>query len=134
MLVKSVEAQNSHVGVVWKIRGVVCGLSHRYCSRHLTEAQNYECSQARHGHGSLVIKVTDSLLACREFEARATEDPSCRDQMHAKSAEIQTSSRWCGVEVRRGRYQLRCRPLHLTMVQNYEICRQKLSSSPIVRR
>ncbi|GFS84230.1 hypothetical protein TNCV_2365641 [Trichonephila clavipes] len=28
----------------------------------------------------------------------------------------QTSSRWCGVVVRRGRCQLRCGPRHLTMV------------------
>ncbi|GFV92232.1 uncharacterized protein TNCV_1896681 [Trichonephila clavipes] len=31
----------------------------------------------------------------------------------------ETSSRWCGVEVRRGGCQLRCRLCHLTMVQNY---------------
>ncbi|GFT03301.1 uncharacterized protein TNCV_2984861 [Trichonephila clavipes] len=37
------------------------------------------------------------------------------------------SSRWCGVVVRRGRCQLRCRPRHLTMVQNYVVRRQKPS-------
>ncbi|GFW55181.1 uncharacterized protein TNCV_115671 [Trichonephila clavipes] len=37
----------------------------------------------------------------------------------------ETSSRLCGVEVRRGRCQLRCRPRHLTMVQNYVVRRQK---------
>ncbi|GFU86052.1 uncharacterized protein TNCV_636811, partial [Trichonephila clavipes] len=36
----------------------------------------------------------------------------------------ETSSRWCGVVVRRG-CQLRCRPRHLTMVQNYVVRRQK---------
>ncbi|GFW82982.1 uncharacterized protein TNCV_4604091 [Trichonephila clavipes] len=30
----------------------------------------------------------------------------------------ETSSRWCGVVVRRAGCQLRCRPRHLTMVQN----------------
>ncbi|GFW00742.1 hypothetical protein TNCV_2305151 [Trichonephila clavipes] len=30
------------------------------------------------------------------------------------------TSRWCGMEVRRRGFQLRCRPRHLTMVQNYE--------------
>ncbi|GFU63387.1 uncharacterized protein TNCV_44331 [Trichonephila clavipes] len=30
------------------------------------------------------------------------------------------SSRWCGVVVRRGWCQLKCRPRHLTMLQNYE--------------
>ncbi|GFX71155.1 uncharacterized protein TNCV_3649201 [Trichonephila clavipes] len=38
----------------------------------------------------------------------------------------ETSSHWCGVVVRRGRRcQLRCRPRHSTMVQNYHIHRQK---------
>ncbi|GFS89901.1 transposable element Tc1 transposase [Trichonephila clavipes] len=41
----------------------------------------------------------------------------------------ETSSRWCGVVVRRGGCQLRCRPRHLTMVQNYVVCRQKPSCS-----
>ncbi|GFX89770.1 hypothetical protein TNCV_3712021 [Trichonephila clavipes] len=45
--------------------------------------------------------------------------------MHVKSVDAQTSSRWCGVEVRRGG----CRPRHLTMVQNYEVHRLKPSSS-----
>ncbi|GFU58225.1 uncharacterized protein TNCV_314971 [Trichonephila clavipes] len=37
----------------------------------------------------------------------------------------ETSSRWCGVVVRRGRCQLRRRPRHLTMVQNYVVHHQK---------
>ncbi|GFX48351.1 alpha-1,3-glucosyltransferase [Trichonephila clavipes] len=37
----------------------------------------------------------------------------------------QTSSRRCGVVVRRGGCQLRYRPRHLTMVQNYEFRRHK---------
>ncbi|GFT96064.1 uncharacterized protein TNCV_313371 [Trichonephila clavipes] len=41
----------------------------------------------------------------------------------------ETSSRWCSVVVRRGWYQLRCRPRLLTMVQNYVVRRQKPSSS-----
>ncbi|GFX29082.1 uncharacterized protein TNCV_2072331 [Trichonephila clavipes] len=39
----------------------------------------------------------------------------------------ETSSRWCVVVVRRGGCQLRCRPRHLTMVQNYVVRRQKPS-------
>ncbi|GFU48329.1 pro-Pol polyprotein [Trichonephila clavipes] len=42
---------------------------------------------------------------------------------------VETSSRWCGVVVRRGWCQLRCRPRHLTMVQNYVVRRQKPSCS-----
>ncbi|GFW31439.1 uncharacterized protein TNCV_1287871 [Trichonephila clavipes] len=41
----------------------------------------------------------------------------------------ETSSRWCGVVVRREGCQLRCRPRHLTMVQNYVVRRQKPSCS-----
>ncbi|GFX42961.1 transposable element Tcb2 transposase [Trichonephila clavipes] len=41
----------------------------------------------------------------------------------------ETSSRWCGVVVRREGCLLRCRPRHLTMVQNYVVRRQKPSCS-----
>ncbi|GFT89802.1 uncharacterized protein TNCV_1665611 [Trichonephila clavipes] len=41
----------------------------------------------------------------------------------------ETSSRWCGVVVRIGGCQLRCRPRHLIMVQNYVVRRQKASCS-----
>ncbi|GFW38260.1 uncharacterized protein TNCV_4707551 [Trichonephila clavipes] len=46
----------------------------------------------------------------------------------------ETSSRWCGVVVRRRGCQLWCRPRHLTMVQNYVVRRQKPSCSGTVRR
>ncbi|GFY26537.1 hypothetical protein TNCV_2878671 [Trichonephila clavipes] len=29
------------------------------------------------GHGSLVVKITNSWLTCHEFEPSAAEDPSC---------------------------------------------------------
>ncbi|GFV89958.1 cation-transporting ATPase [Trichonephila clavipes] len=41
----------------------------------------------------------------------------------------ETSSRWCGVVVMRGGCQLRCRPRHLTMVQNDVVRLQKPSCS-----
>ncbi|GFT69684.1 uncharacterized protein TNCV_1298861 [Trichonephila clavipes] len=41
----------------------------------------------------------------------------------------ETFSRWCGVVVRREGCRLRCRPRHLTMVQNYVVRRQKPSCS-----
>ncbi|GFW91784.1 uncharacterized protein TNCV_3400441 [Trichonephila clavipes] len=43
------------------------------------------------------------------------------------------SSRWCGVVVRRGWCQLRCRPRHLTMVQNYVVRHQKPSCERVRR-
>ncbi|GFW16538.1 uncharacterized protein TNCV_2351621 [Trichonephila clavipes] len=48
-------------------------------------------------------------------------------------SKAETSSRWCGVVVRRGGCQLRCRPRHLTMVQNYVVRRQKqLNSATLI--
>ncbi|GFU31372.1 CCHC-type domain-containing protein [Trichonephila clavipes] len=41
----------------------------------------------------------------------------------------ETSSRWCGVVVRRDGGQLRCRPRHLTMVQNYVVQRKLLKAT-----
>ncbi|GFX27363.1 uncharacterized protein TNCV_3341751 [Trichonephila clavipes] len=42
---------------------------------------------------------------------------------------VEASSRWCGVEVRKGQCQLMYRPRHLTMVQTYVVRRQKPSCS-----
>ncbi|GFS94907.1 uncharacterized protein TNCV_4457451 [Trichonephila clavipes] len=39
----------------------------------------------------------------------------------------ETPFRWCGVVARKVGCQLRCRPRHLTMVQNYVVRRQKPS-------
>ncbi|GFX61446.1 hypothetical protein TNCV_823521 [Trichonephila clavipes] len=61
---------------------------------------------------------------CHEFEPSTTKDPPCRAAMHVKS---QTSSCWSGVVVKRD--QLKYRPRHLTMVQNYEVRLQKPSCS-----
>ncbi|GFX23484.1 hypothetical protein TNCV_3769601 [Trichonephila clavipes] len=71
------------------------------------------------------VEVTDSQPACHEFQPSYSEDLPCREEMHLKSVEAQMSSRWYSVEVKRGGCQLRCRPRHLTMVQNYEVRRQK---------
>ncbi|GFT73458.1 hypothetical protein TNCV_4020961 [Trichonephila clavipes] len=35
-------------------------------------------SELKGDRGSLVVKVTDSWLACHEFEFNTTEDPPCR--------------------------------------------------------
>ncbi|GFU31871.1 hypothetical protein TNCV_1111311 [Trichonephila clavipes] len=56
------------------------------------------------GHSSLVFKVMDPQSSCRKFESSTAKSPPSRGrgQMHFKDIEDQTSSRWCGVEVRRG--------------------------------
>ncbi|GFW13640.1 hypothetical protein TNCV_1211061 [Trichonephila clavipes] len=76
----------------------------------------------------------DSWPVCHEFEPSTVEDPPCRGAMHVKPFEAQTSSRWCGVEVIRGGFQLRHRSRHLTVVQNYEVRHREPSSSLIIRR
>ncbi|GFT46102.1 hypothetical protein TNCV_2812171 [Trichonephila clavipes] len=76
------------------------------------------------GHGCQVVKVTDSRPACHEFEPSTAEDPPCRERCALNLPRAQTSSRWCGVVVRRG-----ASSGHLTMVQNDEVRRQKPLSS-----
>ncbi|GFV68224.1 hypothetical protein TNCV_1875061 [Trichonephila clavipes] len=68
--------------------------------------------------GSLVVKITDSWPACHEFESLKTRcvEERCTENLPRS----ETSSNGCGVVVRRVRFQLRCRPRHLTMVQNYK--------------
>ncbi|GFW05287.1 uncharacterized protein TNCV_3358061 [Trichonephila clavipes] len=75
-----------------------------------------------YGHRIVAGFVTSSIpvpLKTRHVGQRCT--------LNLSRAEM--SSRWCGVVVRRGGCQLRCRPRHLTMVQNYVVCRQKPSCS-----
>ncbi|GFT90501.1 hypothetical protein TNCV_4491891 [Trichonephila clavipes] len=71
-------------------------------------------STLRDGRGILLVKVTDSWPACPEFEPCTTEDLPCIGYRCTLNVEAQTFSRWCGVEVRRGRCSL-------IMVQNYEV-------------
>ncbi|GFV51934.1 uncharacterized protein TNCV_1322871 [Trichonephila clavipes] len=74
------------------------------------------------GYRTMACLVTSSRtvpLKTRRVRQRCT--------LNLSRAEM--SSRWCGVAVRRGGCQLRCRPRHLTMVQNYVVRRQKPSCS-----
>ncbi|GFX30498.1 hypothetical protein TNCV_3461491 [Trichonephila clavipes] len=68
--------------------------------------QNWDETELNHsvtyGRSNLVVKVKDSWPACHEFETSTAKDPPCWGGVHAKSVEVQTSTRWCGVEVRRG--------------------------------
>ncbi|GFT16787.1 uncharacterized protein TNCV_1333941 [Trichonephila clavipes] len=68
-------------------------------------------------HGRHVMSSIPVPLKTRRVGQRCTLNLS----------RAETSSRWCGVVV--GRCQLRCRPRHLTMVQNYVVRRQKPSCS-----
>ncbi|GFU12730.1 uncharacterized protein TNCV_54701 [Trichonephila clavipes] len=68
-------------------------------------------------HGRYVMSSSPVPLKTRRVGQRCTLDLSTAE----------TSSRWCGAVVRRGWCQLRRRPRHLTMVQNYVVRRQKPS-------
>ncbi|GFV08568.1 hypothetical protein TNCV_2892831 [Trichonephila clavipes] len=57
-----------------------------------------------------------------------------RERWTLNLAKAQTSSRWFGGVVRRGDVRAQvtsrlCRPLYLTLVQNYVVCRQMSSRS-----
>ncbi|GFY26942.1 uncharacterized protein TNCV_930831 [Trichonephila clavipes] len=67
------------------------------------------------------------IVACLVTSSSLVLLKTCRagQRYTLNLSRAETSSLWCGVEVRRGRCQLRCRPRHLTMVQNYVVLRQK---------
>ncbi|GFU69207.1 uncharacterized protein TNCV_3284851 [Trichonephila clavipes] len=81
------------------------------------------------GCGSPVVKVSDhdSHVMSLSPVPQKTRRVGKRCTLNLSRAE--TSSRWCGVVVMRGG-QLRCRPRHLTMVQNHVVRHQKPSCSP----
>ncbi|GFX17928.1 hypothetical protein TNCV_2293761 [Trichonephila clavipes] len=51
---------------------------------------------------TLIIPDLRAATWMWRFEPSTTKDPPCRAAMHVKSVEAETSSRWCGVVVRRG--------------------------------
>ncbi|GFX45536.1 uncharacterized protein TNCV_2740731 [Trichonephila clavipes] len=83
----------------------------------------------RSGRGSQVVKVWDRGWHVTSSSQVPVKTCRVGKRLTLNLSRAQTSSRWCGEVVRRGGCQLRCRPRHLTMVQNYEIRRQKPSCS-----
>ncbi|GFW96849.1 hypothetical protein TNCV_2159851 [Trichonephila clavipes] len=51
----------------------------------------------------ILVKVTDSWPACREFQLSTAEDLPCQGTMHFKSVEALISCHWRGGEARRGK-------------------------------
>ncbi|GFW20645.1 uncharacterized protein TNCV_1048681 [Trichonephila clavipes] len=74
------------------------------------------------GHGSRVVKVSDRDWSSSQVPLK-TRRVGKRCTLNLSRA--QTSSHRCGAVVRGGGGQLRCRPRHLTMVQNDVVRRQK---------
>ncbi|GFT58387.1 uncharacterized protein TNCV_2118881 [Trichonephila clavipes] len=72
-------------------------------------------------------RIVACLVTSSSPASRKTHRVGQRCTLNLSRAE--TSSRWCGVVVRREGCQLRCHPRHLTMVKNYVDRRQKPSCS-----
>ncbi|GFU40603.1 uncharacterized protein TNCV_3229981 [Trichonephila clavipes] len=81
------------------------------------------------GCGSPGVKVSDHGRNVRSSSPVLLKARRVRQRCTLNLSRAETSSRWCGVVARRGGFQLRCRPRHLTMVQNYVVRRQKPSYS-----
>ncbi|GFT48448.1 hypothetical protein TNCV_3131751 [Trichonephila clavipes] len=78
----------------------------------------------------LEAKANDSvhLARCHDAFRGPRSDYVRQGTMHVKSVESSNVQPlvWYG---RRGDYQVKCRPCHLTLVQDYEVRRQKPSSN-----
>ncbi|GFX18606.1 uncharacterized protein TNCV_3310671 [Trichonephila clavipes] len=72
------------------------------------------------GCGSLVVKASDHGRHVMSSSPVPLKTRRVGQRCTLNLSKAETSSRWCGVIVRRGVCQLRCRPRPLTMVQNYE--------------
>ncbi|GFV99469.1 uncharacterized protein TNCV_5078331 [Trichonephila clavipes] len=77
------------------------------------------------GCGSPVVKVSDHGRHVMSSNPVPLKTRRVGQRCTLNLSRAETSSLWSGVVVRRGRYQLRCRPRHLTMVQNYVVRCQK---------
>ncbi|GFU31920.1 uncharacterized protein TNCV_1111701 [Trichonephila clavipes] len=55
---------------------------HGFCPIGEDSWCGFKKAEASDGRGSLVVKVTDSWLACPAFEPSNAEDPPCRGAMH----------------------------------------------------
>ncbi|GFW38121.1 uncharacterized protein TNCV_601971 [Trichonephila clavipes] len=101
-------------------------VSRRWSDDEYTRQSQNPCSKTR-GYGSPMVKVTDHGRHVMSLSAVPLKTRLVGEQCTLNLPRAQTSSRWCGVVVRSGGGQLRCRPRHLIMVQNYEVPRQKPS-------
>ncbi|GFT86020.1 uncharacterized protein TNCV_3256551 [Trichonephila clavipes] len=100
------------VGEVWKLEEGDTSSGHLTMETAVAEWSRYRIV------AGLLMSSSPVPLKTRRVGQRCTLNLS----------RAQSSSRWYGVELGEG-VQLRCRPRHLTMVQNYVIRRQKPSCS-----
>ncbi|GFY09607.1 uncharacterized protein TNCV_381021 [Trichonephila clavipes] len=69
-------------------------------------------------YGSSVVKVWDHGRHVKSSRPVPLKPRRVGQQCTLNLSRAETSSRWCGVVVRREECQLRCRPRNLTVVQN----------------
>ncbi|GFW78791.1 uncharacterized protein TNCV_4262111 [Trichonephila clavipes] len=81
------------------------------------------------GRGSLMVKILDHGWHVTSSSPVPLQIRRVGERCSLNLSRAQMSSRWCDGVVRRGGFQLRCRPRHLTKVQNYDARRQKPSYS-----
>ncbi|GFV42983.1 uncharacterized protein TNCV_2661781 [Trichonephila clavipes] len=82
------------------------------------------------GRGSQVVKISDRGWRVTSSSPVPLKTRRVGERCMLNLSRARTSSRWWGGVVRRGGgCQLRCRPGHLTTVQNYEVRRQNSSCS-----
>ncbi|GFX31760.1 uncharacterized protein TNCV_170931 [Trichonephila clavipes] len=106
------------------IRFLVLNTILTICCPKLTKSKDGENEG---GCGSPVVKVSDHGRHVISSNPVPLKTRRVGDQCTLNLSRAQTSSRWCGVVVRREGF--RCHPHHLTMVQNYEVRHQKFLCS-----
>ncbi|GFX91917.1 hypothetical protein TNCV_3577471 [Trichonephila clavipes] len=109
-----------------------CGLSFREIYLRVGQNQAIVMRICHHwmspcGRGSLVVEVSNRGWLVTSSSSVPLNTHHVGERCPLNLSRAQTSFRWCG-SWERGR-QLRFRPRHLTMVQNYEVRHQKPSCS-----
>ncbi|GFY30704.1 uncharacterized protein TNCV_3118641 [Trichonephila clavipes] len=80
------------------------------------EVQSHRHGVKLEGCGSSVVKVSDHGRHVKSSSPVPLKTSRVGHRCTLNLSRAETSSRWCGVVVRRGKCQLRRRPHHLTMV------------------
>ncbi|GFV20931.1 hypothetical protein TNCV_4532001 [Trichonephila clavipes] len=75
-----------------------------------------------------MVRVTDSWQRIMSSSLVPLKTHRVGRVTHVKYVDVQTAPRWCGVEVRRGSWQLRWHSGHFTMVQKEVRLLKSLSS------
>ncbi|GFU39087.1 uncharacterized protein TNCV_1849881 [Trichonephila clavipes] len=109
-----------------------CGCFKNWMPAQVLSTLDRVSSSSKHefwGCGSPVEKVSDHGRHIMSSSPVPLKTRHVGQRCALNLSRAHTSSSLCGVVVRRWWCQLRCRPRHLTMVQNYEVRDQMPSCS-----